>query len=114
MNSYKDLSKQQVVIIEKLGKYDVPVKQIAARAGATYNQVYNWYKKNGRNIIPVEELKGANKSHYTLLINGENNRRKKIESAVVAKAKTNVQFTIPANKMFTLQSNADGSVNIIY
>jgi len=42
MNSYKDLSKQQVKVIQSLGKYDVLLKQIAARVGATYNQVYNW------------------------------------------------------------------------
>ena len=113
MNSYKDLSKQQVTIIEKLGKYDVPVKQIATRAGATYNQVYNWYKKNGRSIIPVDQLTGASKSHYTMLINGESNRTKTAKKVTV-KAKNNVQFTIPANKSFTLQSNSDGSVSVIY
>lgn len=114
MNSYKDLSKQQVQTITRLGKYDVSVKLIASRAGATYAQVYNWYKKFGRTIIPTSELKGANKSHYTLLVNGETNRRSNEVKKNKVAAKSNVQFTIPANKMFTLKSNSDGSVNIIY
>ena len=111
MNSYKDLSKQQVKVIQSLGKYDVLLKQIAARVGATYNQVYNWYKKNGRSIIPSDQLTGANKSHYTMLMKGVTNRTDKKVSIA---AKSDVKFVIPANTNYTLKSNKDGSVSLIY
>lgn len=125
MASYKTLNPTQISRMNSLAAYGTKIKVIADKVGAEYSQVYQYFKLNGKpEVIPYEQMRNAQKAHYTRMLNKKQLSRKyrtlnKTKMVVTTKvssveSSTSTKHTIPAGIKYTIVSNIDGTVNIIY
>ena len=125
MASYKTLNPTQISRMNSLATYGTKIKVIADKVGAEYSQVYQYFKLNGKpEVIPYEQMGNAQKAHYTRMLNKKQLSRKyrtlnKTKMVVTTKvssveSSTSTKHTIPAGIKYTIVSNIDGTVNIIY
>jgi hypothetical protein len=125
MASYKTLNPTQISRMNSLAAYGTKIKVIADKVGAEYSQVYQYFKLNGKpEVIPYEQMGNAQKAHYTRMLNKKQLSRKyrtlnKTKMVVTTKvssveSSTSTKHTIPAGIKYTIVSNIDGTVNIIY
>jgi hypothetical protein len=125
MASYKTLNPTQISRMNSLAAYGTKIKVIADKVGAEYSQVYQYFKLNGKpEVIPYEQMGNAQKAHYTRMLNKKQLSRKyrtlnKTKMVITTKvssveSSTSTKHTIPAGIKYTIVSNIDGTVNIIY
>lgn len=125
MASYKTLNPTQISRMNSLATYGAKIKVIADKVGAEYSQVYQYFKLNGKpEVIPYEQMGNAQKAHYTRMLNKKQlsrkyrtlNKTKTVVNAEVSvmKSSTLAKHTIPAGIKYTIVSNVDGTVDIIY
>jgi hypothetical protein len=81
MASYKDLSKTQITRILKLSRYGMITKVIADKVSADANQVYQYFKVNGKpEIVQYNDMIPAEKANFTRMV-AKNEIKKKYRIA---------------------------------
>jgi|688.fasta_scaffold04508_28 hypothetical protein len=122
MASYKDLSKTQITRILKLSRYGMITKVIADKVSADANQIYQYFKVNGKpEIVQYNDMIPAEKANFTRMV-AKNEIKKKYRIAqkqattksLVKKAKNFAKHVIPAGMSYSIKNNQDGTVSIIY
>lgn len=143
MNSYKDLTNNQIKRIISLSRYGLKIKVIADKVKASYSQVYQYYKINNYSVkVDLDSMSGAEKAHFTRFIA---KKQVAVEHRVHVKSKTlalatetlvsdeiqnsnqklvnkitkyitneKSSFFIPANKNYYIESNSKGTTITYY
>jgi hypothetical protein len=122
MASYKDLSKTQINRINKLSRYGMVTKVIANKVNADANQVYQYFKVNGKpEIVSYNDMSPAEKANFTRMVARKEIKRKYLVSkkqvtskSSVKKAENFAKHIIPAGVSYSIKSNQDGTLSIIY
>ena len=122
MASYKDLSKTQIVRINKLLRYGVITKVIASKVNASPYQVYHYLRVNGKpEVVSYNDMSPAEKANFTRMLAKKEIRKKyrvsqkqKSVKSSIKKVETFAKHVIPAGMIYSIQNNQDGTVSIIY
>jgi len=121
MNSYKDLTDNQIKNIISLSRYGLKIKVIADKVKASYSQVYQYYKINNYSVkVDLNNMSGAEKAHLTRFINKKQvalQHRVSTKKKVVIKdinTITKSTFFIPADKNYDINSNSKGTTITYY
>ncbi len=122
MASYKDLSKTQINRINKLSRYGMVTKVIANKVNADANQVYQYFKVNGKpEIVSYNDMSPAEKANFTRMVARKEIKRKYLVSkkqvtpkSSVKRAENVAKHIIPAGVSYSIKSNQDGTLSIIY
>ncbi len=122
MASYKDLSKTQINRINKLSRYGMITKVIASKVNADPSQIYQYFTVKGKpEIVSYNDMSPAEKANFTRMVARKEIKRKYLVSkkqvtskSSVKKAKDFAKHIIPAGVSYSIKSNQDGTLSIIY